>query len=144
VIHDPNMVCRMAHNFVAPRSSVFTASAVALISGVAGMTYPAHYLHFPKVWAGLVLVAGTIGMIAALTVRPLLIYASGALLIAAATARSAATFVESQVTHVAPAPAGAAYLIASVQWAGYAYFVWVIWVRVVVPWAIFRGNPDES
>jgi hypothetical protein len=114
--------------------------AFAFLSGMTGLItmvgYSATYVHFPQVWAAIAMLGGGLTLMSVRWPRRSWIVFSGAFLVVSFSARSVA-IIESLLTLDQPSDdTEASFVIASITWATMAYLAFVIWKRIVIPWAV--------
>jgi len=119
--------------------------AFLLYVGITTLNYDRAFIHFPEVWAVVFCVTAGLTLLAAFRPTRLWVALAGATIMVAATGRSLA-LVEAAIVLHQPSPAvTASFWLAGIHWATFAYVSWVLWRRVVVPWAVVTqgGHRDR-
>jgi hypothetical protein len=98
--------------------------------------YSETYVHYPDVWAGLQIFAGVMTFVSIRWPTRGWIVIAGSLLVVAYSSRSVA-ILESLLRLEQPSrDVEASFVIASITWMLMAYLAFVIWRRIVIPWAV--------
>lgn len=128
---------RVVRLVLTPSVIMVTFGFTSLATGIVTLLrYDGTYVHLSGVWGCLSVLSGVLTFVAIRWPTKRLIALSGSLLVVVFLARSFA-IVESLLSIEQPSRAvEGSFVIASMAWMMMAYMVFVIWRRIVIPWAV--------
>jgi len=118
----------------APKAILAVLTVLFVVTAVGSWSYPPDYLHLPRLWAALAMVAAVCCAWSIAAPGRKRVAVAGAACIGAAAARAVAIFAQ-LLLHPPDAPTLWSFWLAGTTWAAVALLVNSLWHHAVLPWA---------